>query len=300
MPELPDVEIYVAALRERIAGARLGSAVIRSPFTLHTVVPPLSKFVGLKVETVHRMGKRIVIGFEHELFMVIHLMIAGRLLWEQDASGKVLLAAFEFDGHKLTLTEAAPKKRASIHLVEGRKNLDALDSGGLDILHSSKKQFEDAIRKENRTLKRALTSPQLFSGIGNAYSDEILHAARLSPVRLTRSLSPKEVSALQRAAVRTLKNAIATLRAKFGGRFPGRGDITAFREEHAVHGKFGRPCPVCGAPIQRIRYAENETNYCAKCQNEGRLLADRALSRLLKSDWPRTLEEMTSEQPKEG
>lgn len=294
MPELPDITIYVEALRSRIVGQPLNRLRIQSPFLLRSVDPPINVVQGRTVSSVSRLGKRIVLEFEEDLFLVIHLMIAGRLLWREGEAkaGRIGLAMLEFPCGTLILTEAGSKKRASLMLVGGREELSALNPGGIDLFTCTLDEFERNITQENRTLKRALTNPKWFDGIGNAYSDEILHAARLSPVRLTQSLERTEIQRLFEAAKSTLTFWIDRLRAQFKDKFPAQGQVTAFRPDFAAHGKFGQPCPICGSPIQRIRYAENETNYCAKCQNEGRLLADRSLSRLLKSDWPKTLEEM--------
>lgn len=294
MPELPDITIYVEAIRERVQGLPVERVRILMPFVLRSVEPSIRSIEGKKVVGVKRMGKRIVLEFETELFLVIHLMIAGRLLWKEGdlRLGRIGQAVLEFPHGSLVLTEAGSKKRASITLLQGEENLNSIDPGGLDIFACALEEFRSTLQHENRTLKRALTQPQRFDGIGNAYSDEILHAARLSPLKLTRTLSEEETLRLFRACQSTLKDWIDRLRKQFKGKFPGQGQITAFRPEFAAHGKFGQPCPICGSKIQRIRYAENETNYCANCQNEGRLLADRSLSRLLKSDWPKTLEEM--------
>jgi formamidopyrimidine-DNA glycosylase len=261
---------------------------------VRTVDPPLESLVGSTVLEVRRLGKRIAVGFEGHLWLVIHLMIAGRLQWKPPGAkplGKIGLACFDFPDGVLVLTEASSHKRASLHVALDEDGLRTHDPGGLEPLEVSLEDFATALRAENRTLKRALTQPSRFSGIGNAYSDEILHAARLSPLLLTRSLDAEQVHRLWEATRTTLTEWTDRLRAEFAGRFPGPGEITAFRPDFAVHGKFGQPCPVCGKPVQRIRYAENETNYCAICQNEGRVLADRSLSRLLKDDWPRTLED---------
>jgi formamidopyrimidine-DNA glycosylase len=301
VPELPDVTIYCEALAARTAGGKLQTVRLISPFVLRTVDPPVSALDGRTVKSVERLGKRIVFGFDAGLFLVVHLMISGRLLWNEGTlksmrpGGKATLAVFVFERGFLTLTEASSKKRASIHVLQGREALVQHDPGGVEPLECSLKEFAESLTRENRTLKRALTNPRAFSGIGNAYSDEILHAARLSPVRLTQQLKPDEVERLHFAMRETLVQWTNRLREEFGGAFPGRGKVTAFRPDFAVHGKFGQPCPVCGRPVQRISYAENETNYCAQCQNEGRMLADRSLSRLLKSDWPRTIEEMVGE-----
>jgi len=295
MPELPDVTIYLDALRPRVVGQPLEGVRLASPFVLRSVDPPIAALIGRPVETLSRIGKRLVLGFPGELYAVLHLMIAGRLRWERRGAkppGKIGLAAFAFPTGTLLLTEASPKKRAALYLVRGAAALAAHDPGGLEVLDASLEQFHAALRRENHTLKRALTDPRLFSGIGNAYSDEILHAARLSPVQLTSSLADAEVARLYRATQTTLLRWIDLLRTEFGDRFPGAGEITAFRPGFAVHGRYAQPCPVCGGPVQRIRYADNETNYCPACQTGGRLLADRALSRLLKSDWPKTLEEL--------
>ncbi len=294
MPELPDITIYVEALRSRIVGQPLQRIRILKPFVLRSVDPPIRSIEGHPMKGVSRLGKRIVLEFESELFLVIHLMIAGRMLWKdgEQRAGRIGQAVLEFPNGSLALTEAGSKKRASLLLVQGLEALNALDPGGIDVFACSAPQFLSALTQENRTLKRALTNPKWFDGIGNAYSDEILHTAQLSPLRLTRSLSEEEVERLLNACRKTLAEWTDKLRKQFKDKFPAQGQITAFRPDFAAHGKFGQPCPVCGAPIQRIRYAENETNYCAKCQNEGRLLADRSLSRLLKDDWPKTLEEM--------
>ncbi|MCW5941640.1 MAG: hypothetical protein KIS66_05380 [Fimbriimonadaceae bacterium] len=298
MPELPDVTIYVEALAARTVGEPLRDVRVFGPSVLRSFEPPLSDAFGKRVVGVRRVGKRIAIVLEDELFVVIHLMVSGRLLWQAGEpkgprpGGKTTMALLRFLGAHLILTEASTKKRAGLTVVRGEAGLAALDPGGLEPLTATPTAFAEALTAENRTLKRALTNPRAFSGIGNAYSDEILHAARLSPLRLTRSLTEDEVERLRRATVVTLTDWTERLRQEFGGRFPGRGTITAFRPDFAAHGKYGQPCPTCGKPIQRIVYAENETNYCAVCQNEGRLLSDRALSRLLKSDWPKTLEAM--------
>lgn len=297
MPELPDIDLYLARIRERIAGERLEKLRIFSPFVLRSVGVGPASFEGLKAVGVFRLGKRIVIEFEEDRFVLIHLMIAGRLQWqsppppEKKALGKLLLAAFRFPNGQLSLIEMATRKRAAIYLIQGRAGLDEHRREGLDVLSATDDEFKERLQAQNRTLKRALTDPHTFDGIGNAYSDEILFAARISPVRLTRSLDNNEVSGLRLAAKQTLEHWAGRLKELYPN-FPKAGDITAFRPDFAVHGRYGKPCPVCGSPIQRIVYAENETNYCAKCQNEGRLLADRSLSRLLKDDWPATLEEM--------
>ncbi len=291
MPELPDIVAYLGALESRIAGRPLRRIRLASPFLLRTVDPPTDAFEGKKVVGLRRMGKRLVFAVEGDVFAVLHLMIAGRLHWAEKGAkvpGKIGLAAFDFDDGTLTLTEAGSKKRASLHLVRGEDALRALDPGGLEPLEATAAQFREALTRENHTLKRALTDPHLFSGIGNAYSDEILHRAKLSPLAMSRKLSDEEIGRLHRAAVDVLREAIDRLRRE--PRFPE--GVTAFRDWHAAHGRFKKPCPVCGTPIQRIRYADNETNYCPKCQTGGRILADRSLSRLLKEDWPRSLADL--------
>jgi formamidopyrimidine-DNA glycosylase len=293
MPELPDITVYVEALQARIAGARIARVRLASPFVLRSFDPPISEADGRAVSGLRRIGKRVVIGLEGDLFLSIHLMIAGRLHWKSPAAkvpGKGGLAAFDFSTGTLTLTEAGTKKRAAIHLLEGEKALAALDAGGVEPLACTAEEFSATITRENHTLKRALTDPHILSGIGNAYSDEILHKAKLSPVRQTRALSDGEHTRLYEATRATLYDWIVRLRQAAGGEFPE--GVTAFRPEMAVHGRYGKACPDCGATVQRIRFADNETNYCAKCQTDGKLLADRALSRLLRADWPRTLEEM--------
>ena len=304
MPELPDITIYIEALERRILGQALKQAKILSPFLLRTAVPPIEAICGHKVTALKRLGKRIAIGFENELWLVMHLMIAGRLHWKPPVSGdggiskkrgsRSKLAAqqavFDFDSGNLVLTEAGTRRRAALHLVQGESGLQALNRGGLEVLECSLDDFARVLGSENHTLKRALTDPRLFSGIGNAYSDEILHRARLSPVTLTQRLSNEETARLFEA-VREMTSAwLERLRSESGDDFPE--NVTAFRPEMAVHGKFGKPCPVCGTTVQRIRYAENETNYCPRCQTGGKLLADRSLSLLLKKDWPKTIEEL--------
>jgi formamidopyrimidine-DNA glycosylase len=292
MPELPDVTVYVEALRERIVGHRYLRAVIRGPFVLRSVSPPLAEAEEQNVSQVRRLGKRIAIGLENDLWLVLHLMIAGRLHWKAGPvkPGPKSLASFEFDVGTLSLTEAGTQHRASLHAAAGEAGLEALDAGGIEVLDADLDAFTRTLTSANHTLKRALTDPRLFSGIGNAYSDEILHRARLSPVALTQRLAPDEIARLFAATRESLHQWIARLRRAAGGKFPE--GVTAFREGMAVHGRFGLPCPRCGEPIQRIRYASNETNYCAQCQTGGKLLADRGLSRLLHEDWPRTLEEL--------
>lgn len=292
MPELPDILVYVNALRDRVAGQRLDRARVLSPFLLRTHDPPLESVEGRRVVEVGRVGKRITIGFDNEVFLVFHLMIAGRFRWSAPSGrplGKITLASLAFPAGTLVLTEAAKRKRASLHVVADRSRLAEFDAGGLDVLSADLPSFTAALRRENHTLKRALTDPRILDGIGNAYSDEILHAARLSPVVLTSRLTGAEVARLHLAAKETLSRWTERLRAQFAERFPGPGDITAFRPDFAVHGRFGGGCPVCGTKVQRIRYAENETNYCPTCQTGGRLLADRSMSRLLGADRPRTV-----------
>ncbi len=293
MPELPDVLLYKAALAGRIRGFAPESIRVISPFVLQSWDPPVSALSGLRVQDVERIGKRIIWAFEEDLFLVFHLMIAGRFHLRKPGAAaprKTTLAFFDFPGFRLLLTEAATKKRATLHVVRGRDALAVFRRGGLDVMTAGLEEFAGALRRENHTLKRSLTDPRLFDGIGNAYSDEILHRARLSPLRLTKRLTDGEIEALHRATRETLQDWIDRLSAETGDRFPEK--VTAFREGMAVHGRFRLPCPDCGAPVQRIAYAANECNYCARCQTGGRLLADRAWSRLLKSDWPRTLEEL--------
>jgi formamidopyrimidine-DNA glycosylase len=292
MPELPDVEIYVEALRERIVAQRFERAVIRGPFLLRSIAPPLDAAYGRTVREVRRLGKRIAVGLEDDLWLVLHLMIAGRLHWRAGGAkpAKNALAVFEFSSGSLVLTEAGSQHRASLHMAAGEQGLRALDAGGMEVTSAGVAEFAAALRLENHTLKRSLTDPRLLSGIGNAYSDEILHRAQLSPVALTSRLTDEEIERLLAATQAVLGEWVARLRALAGGAFPEK--VTAFREGMAVHGRYGKPCPRCGGKVQRIRYASNETNYCAACQTGGKLLADRALSRLLREDWPRTLEEM--------
>ena len=293
MPELPDVELYRECLTARIVGHTLERVQLASPFLLRTVEPPLDRALGRTVVAVRRLGKRVVIALEGELFLVFHLMIAGRLRWRPRGAPvprKVGLAAFEFSSGTLLVTEASSRKRASLHVVAGEDGLRALDPGGIEALESDLAAFRAALLAENHTLKRALTDPRLFSGIGNAYSDEILHRARLSPIALTTQLDEAEIARLYDATQVTLRDWLDRLRAETGTGFPEH--VTAFRETMAVHGRYRKPCPDCGAPVQRIAYAENETNYCARCQTGGKVLADRSLSRLLGADWPRTLDEL--------
>jgi formamidopyrimidine-DNA glycosylase len=293
MPELPDILAYVEALTPRVVGQPIEQVKVLSPFVLRTVDPPLSAIVAREVRSVDRLGKRIVLALDDDLFLVIHLMIAGRFRWRPPGGklfGRITLAAFELPTGILVLTEAGTKRRASIHLVRGEAQLEQFRRGGLNVLQISESEFAERLRSESHTLKRALTDPRLFDGIGNAYSDEILHHARLSPLQLTRRLDDDGARRLYASIRETLQKWIDCLGAEARETFPEK--VTAFREGMAVHGRFGKPCPVCGAPVQRIRYADNETNYCARCQTDGRLLADRAMSRLLKEDWPRTLEEL--------
>ena len=292
MPELPDVAVYIEALEARVRGRALEAVRIANPFLVRTVDPPVSAAAGREVVGLRRIGKRIVLSLAGDLHLVLHLMIAGRLHWRERGaklSGKYQLAAFDFADGALVLTEAGAKRRAALHVVAGEAALAALDPGGLEVLDCGRDDFARVLVSENHTLKRALTDPHLFSGIGNAYSDEILHRARLSPVAMTQKLGADEIDRLFAATVETLRHWIDWLRAEAHGGFPEK--VTAFRKGMAVHGRYRQPCPACGAPVQRIVHAENESNYCARCQTEGKVLADRALSQLLKDDWPRTLEE---------
>jgi formamidopyrimidine-DNA glycosylase len=293
VPELPDVAVYVEALVPRLVGERVENVRVASPFFLRSVEPPLASTHGRRVVDVRRLGKRIVIELEGDLFLVLHLMIAGRLHWRPPRArltGRIALAALDVARGSLVVTEAGTRKRAALHVVQGTAELAAHDRGGVEVLDADVAAFAAALTRESHTLKRALTDPRLFSGIGNAYSDEILHRARLSPVRLTRQLEADEIDRLHAAAVATLREWTERLRRDAGSGFPEH--VTAFREGMAVHGRYRKPCPACGAPVQRIVYAENETNYCARCQTDGVLLADRSLSRLLKDDWPRRLDEL--------
>lgn len=293
MPELPDISAYLSALQTRIIGRPLEHIRLASPFLLRTAEPPITDAVGHIVRELRRIGKRIAIGFDNDLWLVLHLMIAGRLHWRGAGAklgGRNNLAAFDFPNGSLVLTEAGTKRRASLHVVRGEDALKSIDPGGIDVFDADLDAFRAALTAENRTLKRALTDPRILSGIGNAYSDEIMHAARLSPIALTRKLQPEEWARLFAATRDTLRLWIERLRIEASAGFPEK--VTAFRPEMAVHGRFGKPCPRCGQKVQRIRYADNETNYCAQCQTQGRVLADRALSRLLGSDWPRTLDEL--------
>jgi formamidopyrimidine-DNA glycosylase len=293
MPELPDISAYITALEGRIIGEPIEHVRLASPFLLRTVEPPLASVEGRKIRELRRIGKRIAIGVETDLWIVLHLMIAGRLHWRDPGAtlaGRNQLAAFDFPNGSLVLTEAGAKRRASLHVLQGEEQLREMDPGGIDVFASTLASFQAALTMENRTLKRALTDPRIVSGIGNAYSDEILHAAQLSPITLTRKLSSVEWERLFTATRSTLRCWIDQLRSEAQAKFPEK--VTAFRKDMAVHGKYGQPCPRCGQKIQRIRYADNETDYCAHCQTGGKVLADRGLSRLLGSDWPRTLDEL--------
>jgi formamidopyrimidine-DNA glycosylase len=293
VPELPDIELYLHALRPRIAGQRLQRIRLASPFLVRSVDPPIHAADGKLVTGLRRLGKRVVWEMEDELFLVIHLMIAGRFRWTGAGAkvpGKLGLAAFDFPSATLLLTEAGSQRRASVHLVRGERALAELDPGGIEVLGSTVAEFASVLARENHTLKRALTDPRFFSGIGNAYSDEILHAAKLSPLQLTNRLTTEQVSQLHGHVVRVLTQWRDALIAETGDAFPEK--VTAFRDQMAAHGRYGKPCPACGTPIQRIKYASNEANYCPPCQTGGKLLADRGLSRLLKGDWPKTIEEL--------
>ncbi len=293
MPELPDLTLYLESLEARIARRRLARIRLLNPFLLRTAVPPIASAEGKTVLGLRRLGKRIVIGLESELYLVLHLMMAGRLRWlaaDAKPPARITLALFEFDNGTLALTEAGTKRRASLHLVQGRAALDAMDPGGIEVFDCDAGTFGRILKTENHTLKRALTNPHLFAGIGNAYSDEILHHARLSPVALTKDLAEIDVGRLFASTQEVLRRWVAKLREQTGAGFPEK--VTAFREGMAVHGRYGKSCPDCGAPVQRIVYAQNETNYCARCQTGGRILADRALSRLLKKSWPRSIDEL--------
>lgn len=293
MPEYPDLTVYLSALGPRVVGQKLDGVRLGSPFLLRSVEPPLTSTFNRVVLGLRRIGKRLVFELDGQLFLVIHLMVAGRLFWKDKGAklpGRVGLAAFDFSSGTLLLTEVSTKKRASLHVVKGESALKAFERGGLEVMNAHLDEFAEALRRENHTLKRALTDPRLFSAIGNAYSDEILHRARLSPVKQTRTLTGEEIGRLFEATRSVLTEWTERLSKEVGDGWPDK--VTAFRPEMAVHGKHKQPCPVCGAPIQRIVYAENETDYCARCQTGGRLLADRSLSRLLKDDWPRTLDEL--------
>jgi len=293
MPELPDISAYITALEPRVLGEPIEHVRVASPFLLRTVDPPLSAVEGKRVQELRRIGKRIAFGVEDDLWLVLHLMIAGRLHWRAagaSVAGRNQLAAFDFPNGSLVLTEAGAKRRTSLHLIKGEANLQAMDPGGIDVFTSDLAAFRAALMAENRTLKRALTDPRILSGIGNAYSDEILHAAQLSPIAQTHKMQPGQWEELFSATRSTLQRWIDQFEAEALKKFPEK--VTAFREDMSVHGKYGKPCPRCGEKIQRIRYADNETNYCARCQTGGKVLADRSLSRLLGKDWPRTLEEL--------
>lgn len=295
MPELPDVAVYTESLAAKLAGALLNRVRVLNPFVLRTAVPPIASAEGKHVVGIERLGKRVVMALEGELFLVIHLMIAGRLRWLAAGTkppGKIALATFEFDAGTLLLTEAGSKRRASLHLVAGRAALDAMDPGGIDVLSCDLAAFAQRLASENHTLKRSLTNPRLFSGIGNAYSDEILHRARLSPVTLTRALDAEATRRLFEATRAVLVDWTERLRSEAAAHGGWPAKVTAFHPAMAVHGRFGQPCPVCGAPVQRIVHADNETNYCARCQTGGKLLADRALSRLLKASWPKHIDDL--------
>ncbi|HYT67000.1 MAG TPA: DNA-formamidopyrimidine glycosylase family protein [Vicinamibacterales bacterium] len=293
MPELPDVELYLSALRPRIIGRQVQRVRIASPFLVRTFDPPISALEGRTVRELRRLGKRLVFGFDADLFVVLHLMIAGRLRWKERSiaiPAKVGLAAFDFEDATLLITEAGSRKQASLHVVRGETAVEQMDPGGREVFSMSEADFARALRAENHTLKRVLTDPHVFSGIGNAYSDEILHAAQLSPIKLTQALTDPDIATLYRATREVLAHWTVELQRETGEAFPEK--VTAFRPGMAVHGKYGKPCPRCGAPVQRIVFARNESNYCAVCQTGGKLLADRALSRLLREDWPKTLEEL--------
>jgi formamidopyrimidine-DNA glycosylase len=293
LPELPDITVYIEALEARVLGQPIEKIRLASPFIVRSATPPIREAEGKRVTGFRRMGKRIVFVLEGELFLVVHLMISGRFRWKEHGAkipGKLGLLAIDFPTGTLILTEASTKKRASVNLVSGEAGLTEFDRGGLEVLGATAVAFQEALQRENHTLKRALTDPRLFSGIGNAYSDEILHAARLSPVKLSRQLKPEEVVRLQEATEQTLLEWTQRLREEAAGGFPE--NVTAFRPEMAVHGKYKQACPVCGTKVQRIVHAENETNYCPRCQTGGKLLADRSLSRLLKDDWPKTVDEL--------
>lgn len=293
MPELPDIDVYIAAIEARARGKSITDIRVRNPFLVRSVEPPVTAVIGHKLTDTRRIGKRIALGFDNDTWLVMHLMVAGRLHWKDEPpklTGKQHLAAFDFDAGSLLLTEAGSKKRASLYVVAGEQRLADHDPGGIEPLQCSLSEFRTALRRENHTLKRALTDPRLFSGIGNAYSDEILHAARLSPVLLTQKMTDDQASALFDATVEVLTRWRDRLEREAAGEFPQK--VTAFREDMAVHGRFGKPCPACGEPVQRIRYKDNETNYCAKCQTGSRILRDRSLSLLLKKDWPKTLDDL--------
>ncbi len=293
MPELPSVTIYIERLEAKVLGHPLEKIELVSPFVLRTVDPPLSAIEGQPVRGFRRIGKRIVFCFDDDIFAVVHLMISGRFRWregDKKAPGRITICVFHFDNGRLVLTEASKKRRASLHLVRGEEALAEFDRGGIEVLDSTLEDFGAALTEKNHTLKRVLTDQRIFSGIGNAYSDEILHRAQLSPVKQSQKLGEDEIARLHTATIDVLEEWLVRMREKIGDGFPEK--VTAFEDAMAVHGKYGEPCPVCEAPIQRIRYADNETNYCARCQNAGKLLADRSLSRLLKKDWPKRIEEL--------
>lgn len=293
MPELPDITLYVESLQRTIGGERLQRIRLASPFILRSVDPAINETFGKSVVGLRRLGKRIIVELEGDLYIVIHLMIAGRFHWKKPNAklpGRICHAAFDFQSGTLLLTEASSKKRASMHIVKGAAALAQFDRGGLEVLDANAQSFKNALIRENRTLKRALTDPRLFSGIGNSYSDEILHHARLSPLKLSRQLSDEEIARLFDSTVTILRRWTDRLRSELKGEFPEK--VTAFRNEMAVHGRFGKPCPVCGTAVQRIVYAENECNYCPRCQTGGKMLSDRSLARLLKDDWPKTVDEL--------
>jgi formamidopyrimidine-DNA glycosylase len=293
VPELPDVTVYVELIAAKTIGRKIERVRVTNPFVVRSVDPPIREIEGKTVREIRRIGKRIAIGLDDDLWVVIHLMIAGRFRWLKPGAkipGRLGLATFDFENGTLLLTEAGTQRRASITVVRGEAALADIDRGGLEPLEVDKKTFAEQLTKENHTLKRSFTDPRLFSGIGNAYSDEIFHRARISPIKLTSRLTPAEITRLYNATREVLVEWTKRLRDEAGGEFPAK--VTAFHDEMAVHGRFGKPCPVCGTPVQRIRYASNETNYCARCQTEGKLLADRALSRLLKKDWPRSIDEL--------
>jgi formamidopyrimidine-DNA glycosylase len=293
VPELPDVTVYVECIAAKVGGKAIERVRISSPFVVRSVDPPIKEVEGKTVREVRRIGKRIAIGLDDDLWIVIHLMIAGRFRWLKPGAkipGRLGLAAFDFENGTLLLTEAGTQRRASITIVRGEKSLEEIDRGGVEPLEVDAKTFAETLTRENHTLKRSFTDPTLFSGIGNAYSDEIFHRARISPIKLTSRLTAGEISRLYTATREVLTEWTDRLRREAGGEFPAK--VTAFHDEMAVHGRYGKPCPVCGSPVQRIRYASNETNYCARCQTDGKLLADRALSRLLKQDWPKSIDEL--------
>lgn len=299
MPELPDVEVYLEHLRRRVVGQILEHVRVASPFVVRSFDPPLRTAEGKRVRGLRRIGKRIVLELDDDLWLVLHLMVAGRLRWREPGAkvpGKVGLAAFDFAAGTLVLTEASSKKRAALHLLRGEAALRELDPGGVEPLDATPSDFAEAVRRERHTIKRTLTDPHLFSGIGNAYSDEILWRARLSPVRMTHAMTDEEVERLRQATQATLREWTERLLAETGAEFPEK--VTAFREGMAVHGRYRQPCPTCGAPVQRIAYAENEANYCARCQTGGKLLADRSLSRLMRGDWPKTLDDLETRKAK--